>query len=192
MKASPNGPAFYTGKNVMITGVTGFVGKVLLEKFLRSLPGIEQIYVLIRLKPGKTIRGRLESEVLTSKIFDRLVSKNFGGDTEEFFRYANMKITPIAGDMIGHRNNLDIPKRSIDSIVENGGIDIIFHSAATVDFTERIDIAVDINILGPLRLLEMAKEIFGTKSFVQVSSTYSSSNQRSGSTVYEKNLSAGF
>ena len=51
-----------------------------------------------------------------------------------------MKITPIAGDMIGHRNNLDIPK-SIDSIVEKGGIDIIFHSAATVDFTERIDIS---------------------------------------------------
>ena len=111
MKASPKMvPAFYNGKNVMITGVTGFVGKVLLEKILRSLPGIEQIYVLIRLKPGKTIRGRLESEVLSSKIFDRLVSKNFGGDTEEFFRYANMKITPIAGDMIGHRNNLDIQK----------------------------------------------------------------------------------
>ena len=62
------------------------------------------------------------------------------------------------------RNNLDIPKSSIDSIVEKGGIDIIFHSAATVDFTERIDIAVDINILGLLRLLEMAKEISGTKS----------------------------
>ena len=31
--------------------------------------------MLIRLKPGKTIRGRLESEVLSSKIFDRVVSK---------------------------------------------------------------------------------------------------------------------
>ena len=76
-------PAFYNGKNVMITGVTGFVGKVLLKKSHDHSPVLSK-YMLIRLKPGKTIRGRLESEVLSSKIFD-LVSKNFGGDTEEFF-----------------------------------------------------------------------------------------------------------
>ena len=33
MKARSNGPCLYNGKNVMITGVTGFVGKVFLEKY---------------------------------------------------------------------------------------------------------------------------------------------------------------
>ena len=41
---------FYRGKKLLITGVTGFVGKVLLEKFLWSLPEIDKIFILIRNK----------------------------------------------------------------------------------------------------------------------------------------------
>lgn len=41
---------FYKGKKLLITGVTGFVGKVLLEKMLWSLPEIDQIFILIRNK----------------------------------------------------------------------------------------------------------------------------------------------
>lgn len=40
--------AFYKGKVILVTGGTGFVGKVLLEKILRCLPSIERVYVLIR------------------------------------------------------------------------------------------------------------------------------------------------
>jgi FlaA1/EpsC-like NDP-sugar epimerase len=29
---------FYSGKKVLITGCTGFIGKVIIEKFLRSIP----------------------------------------------------------------------------------------------------------------------------------------------------------
>lgn len=32
---------FYEGKTVLLTGTTGFVGKVILEKFLRSLPHLK-------------------------------------------------------------------------------------------------------------------------------------------------------
>eukprot|EP00943_MAST-04B_sp_MAST-4B-sp1_P001517 g1517.t1 len=179
-------PAFYSNKIILVTGVTGFLGKVLLEKLLRSLPNIKQIYVLVRPKPGVTITERLQNEVLTSKIFDRFVSESFDKNLDSFYQYAHSKVTPIAGDMLGYRNNLDIAPNVIDSVAKNGGIDIIFHSAATVDFAERIDVAIDINVLGPLRLLEMAKNMFNVKSFVQVSSTYSSSNQRSGRTIHEK------
>lgn len=41
---------FYHSKKLLITGVTGFVGKVLLEKLLWSLPFIDQIFILIRNK----------------------------------------------------------------------------------------------------------------------------------------------
>ena len=41
---------FYRGKNVLITGCTGFLGKVILEKLLRSCPDIGQIYVMVRPK----------------------------------------------------------------------------------------------------------------------------------------------
>ena len=58
---------FYVGKTVFITGVTGFMGKVLLEKLLRSCSQIRKIYVLVRPKKGHSINTRLE-HLLDSKV----------------------------------------------------------------------------------------------------------------------------
>lgn len=53
-------PEFYKGKNVFITGGTGFMGKVFIEKLLRSCPDLGNIYILMRSKKGKTIHERLK------------------------------------------------------------------------------------------------------------------------------------
>ena len=45
--------SFYDNKEILITGVTGFVGKVLLEKFLWSLPNTDKFFLLIRNKVKK-------------------------------------------------------------------------------------------------------------------------------------------
>jgi len=44
---------FYCAKNLLITGTTGFVGKVLLEKILRDMPSVGLIFLLVRPKKGK-------------------------------------------------------------------------------------------------------------------------------------------
>jgi len=41
---------FYEGKHILLTGCTGFIGKVMLEKLLRSIPKIGRIYLLVREK----------------------------------------------------------------------------------------------------------------------------------------------
>ena len=46
---------FYEGKRVLVTGTTGFLGKVLLEKILYSLPEVHTIYILIRSKKGSRL-----------------------------------------------------------------------------------------------------------------------------------------
>lgn len=51
---------FYTKTNILITGGTGFLGKVLLNKILSSCPGIENIYLLVRSKRGKDVQTRVE------------------------------------------------------------------------------------------------------------------------------------
>jgi alcohol-forming fatty acyl-CoA reductase len=38
----------------------GFMGKVLIDKLLRTCPGIENIYLLIRKKKGKDIHTRID------------------------------------------------------------------------------------------------------------------------------------
>lgn len=58
---------FYCGKTVFITGGTGFMGKVLLEKLLRSCPGVAKIYLLIRPKRGQDARERLQ-QLLSSPV----------------------------------------------------------------------------------------------------------------------------
>ena len=59
---------FYAGKNVFVTGGTGFIGKVLLEKLMRSCPDINAIYCLVRPKKGLTPWERLE------QLFEQRVS----------------------------------------------------------------------------------------------------------------------
>lgn len=50
---------FYDGKIIFITGGTGFLGKVLIEKFLRCMPKLGGIWLLVRNKKGKDPEDRL-------------------------------------------------------------------------------------------------------------------------------------
>jgi fatty acyl-CoA reductase len=45
---------FYRDKTIFLTGTTGFVGKVVLEKILRSLSDFKKIYIMVRPKKGMT------------------------------------------------------------------------------------------------------------------------------------------
>ena len=64
--------ACYDGTTVILTGATGFLGKVVLEKILYSLRGVEKIYVLLRPRGDTPAEARLKKEVLSWQCFDRL------------------------------------------------------------------------------------------------------------------------
>ena len=59
---------FYKDRSVFITGATGFMGKILVEKILRSIPDIGRVYLLIRPSRGKDVHCRLQEELIDSKV----------------------------------------------------------------------------------------------------------------------------
>jgi fatty acyl-CoA reductase len=65
---------FYKNKNIFITGATGFLGKTLIEKLIRSCSDINKIYILIRHKKGKTPTERL-IEILNFQVLIRTLTQ---------------------------------------------------------------------------------------------------------------------
>ncbi len=55
------------GKSLFLTGTTGFVGKVLVEKILHDIPDVGKLFLLIRGNAAE----RLEKDIIESKIFTR-------------------------------------------------------------------------------------------------------------------------
>jgi FlaA1/EpsC-like NDP-sugar epimerase len=41
---------YYNGKAILMTGGTGYIGKIIIEKMIRCLPQIKRIYVMVRSK----------------------------------------------------------------------------------------------------------------------------------------------
>lgn len=62
---------FFENQTIFLTGGSGFLGKVLIEKLLRECPNIKKIYVLMRQKKGKTPKQRLD------ELFDFKVSSQY-------------------------------------------------------------------------------------------------------------------
>nr|CAI5831494.1 unnamed protein product [Callosobruchus analis] len=75
LKKVPTIPEYFNGKDIFLTGGTGFVGKVLIEKLLRSCPGVRNIYVLLfdiirRENPSNLYKVNIIYHVAASVRFD--------------------------------------------------------------------------------------------------------------------------
>ena len=158
---------FFAGKGVLLTGSTGFLAKAVVEKILRDLPDIGQIFLLIRPRvkaDGSRIdpRERLREEILRNNAFGRLRAQH--GD--EFENFCESKITCIPGDLTRERLGMDA-----DAFAALAAkVQIVVNSAATVVFDERLDLALDLNTLGPQRLLELARA--ANAIYVHISTAY--------------------
>ncbi|XP_047370028.1 LOW QUALITY PROTEIN: fatty acyl-CoA reductase wat-like, partial [Vespa velutina] len=150
---------FYSGQSIFITGGTGFIGKLLIEKLLRECPGIACIYLLIRTKKGKSVLQRMK-ELIENSLFSTLREKQP--------RFQN-RIVPIKGDC--RLPNLDISMIDRATLIRE--VSIIFHVAATVKFNEKIKLATEINVGSVKDIINLSKEMSKLKSVVHVSTAYS-------------------
>ncbi|KAJ8982568.1 hypothetical protein NQ317_005039, partial [Molorchus minor] len=162
---------WYATKNIFITGATGFMGKILVEKILRSCPKVSSVYLLIRPKKGRDIRDRLE-DFLNTPVFDSLRDRS---NSQEIFE----KVHCIPGDVF--QKNCGVSDNHHTLLKDT--VDVVFHMAANVRFDQTLKSAITTNLGGTLHVLELARQFAKLKSFVHVSTSYCHCNE---SEVYEK------
>jgi|EP01047_Picozoa_sp_COSAG01_P012348 fatty acyl-CoA reductase len=174
------------GKCVLVTGVTGFVGKVIMEKLLYEFPNIKRIYVMIRGKkanPPRTPRGlsateRFQADVLASEIWGIRMRKA-GEDDETFKARIMAKVKAIEGSLGGER--CSISAHDWKTLCRE--LDTIIHCAASVNFNDHLQEQVKTNVTGAselIKLLEGPKVKAGQedganatpRTFVHVSTCY--------------------
>ncbi|MAT04385.1 MAG: HAD-IB family hydrolase [Acidimicrobiaceae bacterium] len=161
------------GKRIAITGSTGFVGTALVERILRSVPDCDLVLLV---RDGKRTKAakRVEKELLRNDAFDRLREQyNAPGSSESFAEMTARRITTIAGDVSSDGLGLSDDDRRTFSTA-----DVVIHSAATVSFDSPLDRAVEINLLGPVRIAELCHALGITPHLVAVSTCYVAGNRR--------------
>lgn len=75
----------------------------------------------------------------------------------------------VEGDLI--QDDMALSKNDRETIIEE--VNIIFHNASNVKFTERINKALKINVMGTQAMLNLAKQCKHIEGFMYVSTTYS-------------------
>ncbi|XP_047542412.1 putative fatty acyl-CoA reductase CG5065 isoform X2 [Vanessa atalanta] len=149
---------YYAGKSIFITGATGFMGKILVEKLLRSCKDLKKIYILVRKKKGQSPESRLET-FFSCRIFENLLKQNP--------KVLN-KLRVIPGDVL--EEGLGIS--AADMVELEQECQIVFNNAACVSFKMPIREAVNHNTVGVLRTLEIAERMKKLEVFLHVSTAF--------------------
>ncbi|XP_054290511.1 fatty acyl-CoA reductase 1-like [Macrosteles quadrilineatus] len=144
--------------HVLLTGSTGLVGSLVLEKLLRSCNRVSKIYVTVRGKDGKTSQQRIK-ELFSSKVFDLVRLEHCEAlekvQVVDLDRGFETQIAPAVTK-----------------------VTMIIHCALLVDHYHTIKEAVETNLRFTSTLIQLAYRCRQLESFVVVTSTLCHNGQR--------------
>ncbi|KAI5631109.1 male sterility protein domain-containing protein [Phthorimaea operculella] len=155
-------PEFFAGRSVFITGATGFMGKVLIERLLATCPDIARLYLLMRTKRDVAPEARLQV-LKDSKVFDKLRETNPSQLD---------KLALVPGDVT--QPQLGISTEHLSLLHD---VSVVFHSAATLKFDEELKQAVEQNVRSVMRVMDICDRLPHMEAFVHVSTAYSNCEQ---------------
>src|SRR6202521_2640944 len=134
-------------RRILITGGTGFLGKVLLSILLRHHPEIERIYLLIR-GDRRSSHLRFRREILDSPALSP-VREHLGA---HFDRHLEEKVAIVPGDI--SEPGLISP----DATIDPDSIDAVIHCAGLVNFEASLEKAIAINTVGVANVIEFCRK----------------------------------
>ncbi|XP_011266457.2 putative fatty acyl-CoA reductase CG5065 isoform X1 [Camponotus floridanus] len=156
--------SFYTDKTIFITGASGFMGKVLVEKLLYSCSDLNKIYILMRAKRGRSFDNRLE-DIFKLPLFQRIRTEK---------PQVLKKVIPLNGDICS--DNLGFTDEQRELLINE--VNLVFHCAATLRLEAKLKDAVEMNMIGTKRLLNLAKEMKHLEAFVHLSTAFCHVDQK--------------
>jgi long-chain acyl-CoA synthetase len=111
------------GKNILLVGVTGFIGKVWLAQLLSEVPQIGKIYLLVRRQRVTTAQRRFEKIFEESPVFDSL-QKQMG---DRFADFVAERVEVVEGDVsqpgLGMAPEMHAHlARTLDLVVNSSGL----------------------------------------------------------------------
>jgi long-chain acyl-CoA synthetase len=151
-----------TGKHILLTGASGFLGKVWLAMALQHIPQIGRVYVLLRGK-GRGVRERFEKIVNESPAFKPLHDA-YDGRMDEFL---SQRIEVVAGDV--SQPNLGIDPETEARLLRD--VDIVLNFAGLVDFNPDVRESLASNVDGAIHVAEFI-ERSDHASMLHVSTCY--------------------
>ncbi|KAH9673910.1 Fatty acyl-CoA reductase 2 [Citrus sinensis] len=114
---------FLVGKSFFVTGATGFLAKVLIEKILRAAPEVGKIFLLIKAESEEAASKRLKDEVINAELF-KCLQQTYGECYQDFM--LNI-LVPVVGNI--SEINLGL-EGNLATVIANE-VDVIINSAAT-------------------------------------------------------------
>ena len=144
--------ATLSGKNIVVVGGTGFLGKVLISMVLKRFPDVGHIYLMVRGKGGLTSKDRFEQEVWPTPCFDPCRS-DYTTTGEEGKTDLYTKLTPIPGDVVEPCGGI---KGEWLERLQKAGVDVICNVAGVVSFDPPLDEGMNVNVMGVKNLLALS------------------------------------
>lgn len=154
---------FYARKTVFITGASGFMGKVLLEKLLWACPDIQQVIILVRPKRNKTAQQRVE-DFAKLPCFSRIMKEK----PEQM-----NKICPVFGDIT--KPNFDLSSEHLQYVITK--TEIVFHMAASLKLEWTLKPNILANLTATKHVIDVAKQIKNLIQFIYTSTAYCCEDQ---------------
>jgi hypothetical protein len=138
------------GKNILLIGATGFIGKVWLANLLTDLPEIGRIYLLVRHNRASTSVERFQRALEESPVFESLAQLH----GERFADFLRERIEIVDGDV--SRPGLGLAPEIKQKLARS--LDVIVNSSGLTDFNPDIRDALATNVRATAYTLDFLSE----------------------------------